>query len=443
MISLIIINFFFELISSNSFFYFSFKTNKTSYSKNHLSIINHIQKNFIYTSIIVSSNKRSIPVFLRISKSYSLSLPNSNIDTNLKYNKYDFNSKSLIILDKNEQNFYSENINKGFKGEEIFYLKNIKNNKKEKIKSKFIISTDQKIIGGGQLGFFYKTLSSSDDLTEFNLMYNLFKNEQIKNDVFSVEYTSENEGKFYIGGYPDEFTKKYLNKDYLYVNNVENLNWGFSIENIFSGENRIDNYINCIIDYENGFIEANFKYFSVINKTFFEKYSKDCSSEFYNKKYYLICKNININNFPNLIFNLDSIKFNLTLNGKDLFKKINNNYYFLVSFNADDDKHLKWILGKPLLKKYLFVFNREYKQIGLYSKKYNINYINYPKIILFILILLIIVLVIFIFLKKKNIIIKFKKANELLENSFVDSIISSNKNNNNNNNEESDYKIIN
>ena len=75
MISLIIL--FFELISSNSIFYFSFKTNKTSYSKNHLSIINHIQNNFIYTSIIVGSNKHSIPVFLRISKSYSLSLPNS------------------------------------------------------------------------------------------------------------------------------------------------------------------------------------------------------------------------------------------------------------------------------------------------------------------------------------------------------------------------------
>ena len=440
MISLIIINLFFELISSNSFFYFSFKTNKTDYSKNHLSIINHIQKNFIYTSITTGINKRSIPVFLRISKSYSLSLPNSNIDTNLKYNKYDINSKSLKILDKNEQNFYSENINKGFKGEEIFYLKNIKNDKKEKIKSKFIISTEQKIIGGGQLGFFYKTLSSTDDLTEFNLMFNLIQNEQIKNDIFSVEYTSENEGKFYIGGFPDEFTKKYLNKDFLYVNNKENLNWGFSIENIFSGENEIDKFTESIIDYENGFIDANFEYFSVINKTFFNKYSKDCSAEFYNKKYYLICKNININKFPDLIFNLDSIKFNLTLSGKDLFKKINNKYYFLVSFNANDEKPFKWILGKPLLKKYLFVFNREYNQIGLYSKKYNTNYINYPIIILVILILLIIVLVIFIYLKKKHIIIKFKKANELLENNYVDSFLNTN---NNNNNKESDYKIIN
>ena len=440
MISLIIINLFFELISSNSFFYFSFKTNKTDYSKNHLSIINHIQKNFIYTSITTGINKRSIPVFLRISKSYSLSLPNSNIDTNLKYNKYDINSKSLKILDKNEQNFYSENINKGFKGEEIFYLKNIKNDKKEKIKSKFIISTEQKIIGGGQLGFFYKTLSSTDDLTEFNLMFNLIKNEQIKNNIFSVEYTSENEGKFYIGGFPDEFTKKYLNKDFLYVNNKENLNWGFSIENIFSGENEIDKFTESIIDYENGFIDANFEYFSVINKTFFNKYSKDCSAEFYNKKYYLICKNININKFPDLIFNLDSIKFNLTLSGKDLFKKINNKYYFLVSFNANDEKPFKWILGKPLLKKYLFVFNREYNQIGLYSKKYNTNYINYPIIILVILILLIIVLVIFIYLKKKHIIIKFKKANELLENNYVDSFLNTN---NDNNNKESDYKIIN
>ena len=441
MISLIIINLFFELISSNSFFYFSFKTNKTDYSKNHLSIINHIQKNFIYTSITTGINKRSIPVFLRISKSYSLSLPNSNIDTNLKYNKYDINSKSLKILDKNEQNFYSENINKGFKGEEIFYLKNIKNDKKEKIKSKFIISTEQKIIGGGQLGFFYKTLSSTDDLTEFNLMFNLIQNQQIKNNIFSVEYTSENEGKFYIGGFPDEFTKKYLNKDYLYVKSKESLNWGFSIENIFSGENEVDKFIDSIIDYENGFIEANFEYFSVINRTFFNKYSKDCSAEFYNKKYYLICKNININKFPDLIFNLDSIKFNLTLNGKDLFKKINNKYYFLVSFNANDEKPFKWILGKPLLKKYLFVFNREYNQIGLYSKKYNTNYINYPIIILVILILVIIVLVIFIYLKKKHIIIKFKKANELLENNYVDSFL--NTNNNNNNNKESDYKIIN
>ena len=435
MISLIIL--FFELISSNSIFYFSFKTNKTSYSKNHLSIINHIQNNFIYTSIIVGSNKHSIPVFLRISKSYSLSLPNSNVDSNLKYNKYDINSKSLEMIDEKEQSFYSENINKGFKGEEFFYLKNLNNNK-EKIRSKFIISTEQKIIGGGQLGFFFNTLGSLDDLKDYNLMNNLINNNKIKNNVFSVEYTSENEGKIYLGGFPDEFTKKYLNIDYLYVNNIENTNWAFSIDNIFSGEEKIDNFINCIIDYESGFINANFEYFKIINKTFFEKYSKDCSSEFYNKKYYLICnKNININKFPDLIFNLDSIKFNLTLKGKDLFKQINNNYYFLVSFNTDDDSKKKWILGKPLLKKYLFVFNREFTQIGLYSKTYNLNSINYPKIILFILILLIIVLAIFIVLKKKNI-IKFKKANELLENNFVDSILSTN-----NNNENSDYKMIN
>ena len=72
-----------------------------------------------------------------------------------------------------------------------------------------------------------------------------------------------------------------------------------------------------------------------------------------------------IENFQNIkLFHKDG-NFTFELNYKDLFKKVNGKYYFLMYFQKHNP--FSFIVGKPFLKKYLFVFNQDKRTIGYYK----------------------------------------------------------------------------
>ena len=57
-----------------------------------------------------------------------------------------------------------------------------------------------------------------------------------------------------------------------------------------------------------------------------------------------------------------------TFDYNDLFFDNGDSLYFLVATYADTDEGY-WILGKPFLKKYLFLYNMDTKMIGFYKNE--------------------------------------------------------------------------
>jgi hypothetical protein len=71
--------------------------------------------------------------------------------------------------------------------------------------------------------------------------------------------------------------------------------------------------------------------------------------------------------FPPLIFYIKSENITFEFTYKDLFKKINDKYYFLIIFERFVSGY--WRFGKPFYKKYTFVYNGDAKTIGFYLDK--------------------------------------------------------------------------
>ena len=116
-----------------------------------------------------------------------------------------------------------------------------------------------------------------------------------------------------------------------------------------------------------------------------------------------------IKTFPKIEFKIANISFQFTY--EDLFYKYNNNYYFKILEQLDDDK---FHLGRILLKQYIIAFNSESRQIIFYDKEdkkendrnpIDIKYV----IIIIVLSLFLIILFVLVFYFGKQIYQKRKK----------------------------------
>ena len=98
-----------------------------------------------------------------------------------------------------------------------------------------------------------------------------------------------------------------------------------------------------------------------------------------------ICKKEKMQNyikdFPTLFFSHIKYEYIFELTYNDLFKEINDYYYFMIifpninSYDYNANEKEEWHLGIPFLRKYQFVFNYDYKSIGFYKFK-NFEYQN-------------------------------------------------------------------
>lgn len=163
-----------------------------------------------------------------------------------------------------------------------------------------------------------------------------------------------------------------------------------------------------------------FDYYKSIKQNYFDKYEKECSTNFVNKQYYVIScdKNFNPENFPSLYFHNTDFNFIFELTYKDLFQIRGNRKYFLIIF--DQKSNNPWKFGKIFMQKYFFNFNADTSTIGFYTDLYNSNTDNNNKsnndqFIWFIFSILLVIIGIGCFLLGKYIYKKNpkRKANEL------------------------------
>ena len=209
-----------------------------------------------------------------------------------------------------------------------------------------------------------------------------------------------------IGNYPYEIYNKIYNKNNFLISNLDiynfNFNWQIKIDKIF-GENKTIEYDKtCKFNLNVEGLIGTKKIQEFVNKTFFNDLieQKKCFHKNNENKfgYYYCNNNINLNNFQTIFFNQKSFNFTFNFNHKDLFKKVENYYYFLIIFNEKIEFGHEITFGKIFFKKYLVTIEQERKIIGISLKNLNNNKINY-KFLIVIILIIIIILLLFIFLK--------------------------------------------
>ena len=362
------------------------------------------------------------------------------------YKGYKFD-KSSSFVNLTKKNIYNNDSAKTFIAKEDFYLytniNDIKDNKYYPFQGfKYMIENQ---VENKENNLYGLTIGLILDNCEYetNFMRQIHDRKIISSYLISFEYTQKDEGMIIIGKYPHEllpgkYSENQFKSFYSFQPSTMYLtNFIIEFSEIYS---IIDNEryplkkkIRAIIILNSGLIIGTKEYMEFIENKFFnhyiilnicEKYKTNTKS--LDNFIIFYCnenENLNLEKFPILKFNIKSENLTFEFNGKDLFKKIGNKYYFLIEkFDSG-----VWRLGKPLYLKYTFVYNGDAKTIGFYQKRNELAFekpnnktwkleLDIIKIIIILILFLIFLILVTIFAyhfgKKFNLIRK-KHANEL------------------------------
>ena len=243
--------------------------------------------------------------------------------------------------------------------------------------------------------------------------------------VFTLEFNdnSNEENNLLIGNYPHEYNNKKYNIDFFHFGKVyidnDNLIWEFIINNVKFGKNVVEKNIFCDFNPSfEGLIGTNM-FEKYINEIYFEQKIKDkiCFKDSENYYTYYYCNEIKNFNNTSIFFEQNDINYSFEINSKELFRKINNKYYFMIIF--DNYNSNKWFFGEIFLRKYKMTFDQEKKIIGFYRTPNNIKNNKFlKKIIIFLIVILSFLFISYYFIKKKKFFTKNKiYLNEMIETS--------------------------
>ncbi len=331
-------------------------------------IFDYINENNIQTEIEISNNQHSkIPLNIKLRQyPFFFTSPDAYPDKVT----YKFSESTSFLGDSQKYQFYSYDFDNGFLGNDTIFIEN------EKIfQFNFFIGTKLRnnIKESGSIGLNIE--DTEGKFSERNFIFQLKNRSLISNYEFTFKYENNDNGQLIIGDKPHNYDENYKKENYKIIQpylGPYNKYYDIEINNITYGDVNISEKVICQLSIESGVIIGNEKYKNEIKKDFFNSYiyNGDCDEKNIESKqiYYYVCKkNVNISSMKNIKFYIQNISFSFELSYKDLFFEYNNNYYFLVIFNYRD-YDLKWVLGKPLFKKYQFVFDQGNKIIGFYTE---------------------------------------------------------------------------
>jgi len=400
---------------------------KINQNINENNLMENLFKNEIYSKISIGSPSQKLNIFIKL-----FQFPSFLISKDYKEGKQEkFNQNKSITfeyLDHYTNTFFFYDYKNGNMCKDIFYLgkDNKKIDKLNFILAKNLIEDSKNYSGELGLNLYwniYTTMTIKD-----NIINQLKEKGIIEENIFYLKYSDkkDDEGELIIGNYLHNTNEKYLKENFNFTKvklDTYSFSWSIDINSIYLGKNiLINKTFEGNFKYEFGFIQGINEYYIEIKKNFFDNYKKECfEKEFIklnnkNKNLtftYFVCSNkVNIQKFPDLLLENNEMKYNFSLTYKDLFYNINNNNYFLVIFETSSEKSFysnNWIFGKPLFKKYLIMFDRDKRIIGIYNPSK--TKINIPYNIIIIVTLLLIILYKF---KYDKVHIKRKlRANEL------------------------------
>ena len=277
------------------------------------------------------------------------------------------------------------------------------------------------------------------------LLKQLKQNNLIDSYKITMNYSSDNEGYFYIGNFPHEYDQSNFKEFQLIstyaIPRASFCQFRILMEDVYSIINEtkkfIISYKEVFFHLELGLIECPVDYFNFIKNVFFKDYLNKsiCSLEYMTKNlnnYYMItCEDdisFDLKSFPGINFYHSELNKTFVLDYNDLFHHENNKYYFLIIYSTFSGSY--WKLGKPFLKKYQITLDLDSKLIYFYDsfKKYNkenndkiedgdLYTINLKEILLITLCCFLFVILFVVLIKgiKKS---RKKRANELKDDEY-------------------------
>lgn len=333
---------------------------------------------------------------------------------NTHSNTFTIKSNEMLYMYNKDYSTYQD-------GCDVFYLpKNIKKDKKEynsdtklNFRYAYLTSDDDP----GKFGLQIYSTDEDDQVVPCPLR-SLVENKINNNYLWSIHFTNKgnnlgDEGYLLLGEYPhdmenslsyydiDAFDKNNFKTIYDY-SNQKTMNHEIAMSQIYfyNVEEKKDTtdqkFFNALqnndllhdiyipqvslsyitkLDFNLGGIVIP-EYFNVYIKKIFENYVNEgkCFTEsafvgwsstlFYCRKDKTVIKNIK-NKIPTIIFHQEHLRYNFTISINDLIYE-KDDYVFFLLLSSSLQKN-KWVLGKPFLKKYPFIFNPDSKEIGFYS----------------------------------------------------------------------------
>ena len=348
---------------------------------------NDLYQNLIYTILDIGTpSQKMLGIFNPDSTAFTIG-NQDNCYKKVQYNYSFTNSKSSNIIKKKDGDDYFPGyyiLNDTIK---IYTIEN--NTKKFEEINNFQLKFDEPKKSWGKV-------DTSDKLFCGDIGFQIDKQQEpwakflkqlndknlINSYIITMNYTSEQEGNFYIGEYPHEYDSDYYKESHIFTTNAIPRK-SFSLFRILMNDIYIQINNNDIIKLklnevffhlELGLIVCPIEYYNYITSKFFNKYLNEsiCYLKSMTQKLdsynMIVCENNNnfdIESFPSLHFYHSDLNISFSLNYKDLFEAKDNKYYFLVVYSTFSASY--WKLGKPFLKKYQITLNLDAKSISFYK----------------------------------------------------------------------------
>ena len=379
---------------SFSYLQFPFKTHHPQIKENEKNItliFASLVDNNIYINLDIGEPKQTIEVFLRsdIYDFYISEKPKNDSNQSI-ISPYIFevgsdlskfydekNSSTLEITNESIDQYPGLGVGK-LSFDYIHFI----NTKNEKISKKlpFILYPSTLRNTPGAIGL-EVPLDEIDK--EYNFLDKLKENNIIESYYWMINYTSDYEGNLIIGEQPHIFDPINYKEEDLYQSYpfLEDTmyGWGLLFDKIsfgdFSFQQYHDSFFNYDINYIKGTIELEMELDRYFNKSI---ENGICFKEILNFTYgpykFFYCNKDkykeNIKLFPKIEFYQFEFNYTFELDYKDLFVEKDDKLILMIFF---DDAFYDWFLGRPFLKKYLFLMNQDTKIIGFYRKENNSN----------------------------------------------------------------------
>ena len=363
-----------------------FRTNLNLSTINEQNYMKSAVEQQIYVNLDIGQSNQVIPMTLKSMKypTFIVSSKSPEQDILIKYNetkseffKYINNDelKNLFIYDFTQGYYVSDSLTltSSLKYNNFTYILATKMNGIVKNIS-------------GEIGLSMKTENKTNYIypQKTNFLQQLLDNKLIKNKIFGIKYDSDYTGRFIIGATLKELDSSYKDEKPIKIeidDNVPNNNKDFWLLKLKIQQKEYTETSYGFLQYETGLIFGSNGYRNNFIKNYFQ--SKGCSENLINSSpysfYQYSCNNESqFSDFPDINLGFEG-QYNFTLTKNDLFKKIGNNYFFLVVFQSTGMDVNYWRLGQLFFKKYpMFLYQNEEgknKQILYYTiNKKNSDY---------------------------------------------------------------------
>ena len=306
---------------------------------------------------------------------FAFEISDTNFNNELIYNY----SQSSSFINLTNPNINQSSIYKKSYAKENFYFYTdieLKNKKKfEKmqvllVKNIVKKSYYNKAVIGLQIGDIFQDKNTN------NLIREMKELNYIDNYAWTFNFNKNNffDNLLIIGGYPHEYDENYK-KEYLHsILSDDGKYWGLNFTKIKSGNETFENSTLALFKFENNVIFGPISYKKMVLDNFFKYYIENniCFCDENNYNVYSCNKTLftieDINKFPKLQFNKNSLNYTFEFNGKDLFLEKGDYYFFMIPTT-----NVFWEFGKLFLNKYQLIFDHDTKMISLYTEYKNEN----------------------------------------------------------------------